>query len=682
MLEKGWVSMVATQMPLHSILGIKNALENLGAELAKSNRYTSIQFRPDIEGLRAIAVLLVVLRHTGLSFLQGGYIGVDVFFVLSGYLITSLLTKELNTSGTINLSRFYARRVRRLLPASTLVVLFVCLIQSIIASPLAQFGVLKAGLATILYSSNIYFAHIQLYYFAQSYATSPLLHTWSLAVEEQFYFVWPIFLLVLTRLVENFRIRILVLIAITLVSFAGCVWLTALNPVTAFFQSPPRSWEFGIGALASFVPVRCLTAHKVLSKWLGIAGLIILILSGALITDFASFPGYVAAIPVLATVATLLAGAGAPRSLVARLLNLRVLQYFGGISYSLYLWHWPVLVMAREIYPTNSAALPVAYIVLSVLLAAITHVTVENPVRFNSFLVSRSLLSLGIAGLSSVVCIGGFAIWWAALNHSTQFRKFYKVRNDVASLYGMGCGADWSDTRLRVCSFGKISKPESTVVLFGDSHAAQWFPALKDIVESRHWKLVTIIKSACSPMNISSSSVDNARAIKTCDQWRKLAITAIQEMQPDTVIISSSSRYPRHDSPELIDASEWEKGSRDTFIAIARQGTAVRLIRDTPHADYDVTSCLAQLAWNGHATCPPMTRASALSSDIYEAEVRAAANIANVRIIDMSDAICGRNSCEMEQGDLAVYQDGDHLTSSYAQSLTNALQNQLLGSLR
>lgn len=183
-------------------------------------------------------------------------------------------------------------------------------------------------------------------------------------------------------------------------------------------------------------------------------------------------------------------------------------------------------------------------------------------------------------------------------------------------------------------------------------------------------------------MNIGSSSMDTTRAIKICEEWRKLAITAIQEMHPDIVIMSSSSQYSRHDSPKLLDASAWEKGSRDTFIAIARQGTAVRLIRDTPHANYDVTLCLAQLAWNGHANCPPLMRASALSSDTYEAEVRAAASIANVRIIDMSDVICGRDICEMQEGDLVVYQDGDHLTSSYARSLANVLQTQLLASLQ
>jgi peptidoglycan/LPS O-acetylase OafA/YrhL len=660
----------------------KNEAEYLGAGLPKSNRYTSIRFRPDIEGLRAVAVSLVVLRHAGVPFLQGGFVGVDVFFVLSGYLITSLLAKELNISGTINLSRFYARRVRRLLPASTLVVVIVCLIQAITASPIAQFAVLKTALATMLYSSNIYFAHIQLYYFAQSFVTDPLLHTWSLGVEEQVYFVWPIFLLLLWRLVENFRIRTFILIAITLFGFAGCIFLTALNPVTAFFQSPARAWEFSLGGLLSFVSVRWSLAHHTLCECFGIAGLTSLILCSALIKDSSTFPGYIAAIPVLATVAILQGGAGAPGSLAPRLLNWTVLQYLGSISYSLYLWHWPILLIARDIHPTNSPAVRAAGVILTFLLAAITHVTVENPVRYNSFLVSRSSLSLRIAGLSSMICIAGFGIWWTALNHSTQFRKFDKARNDVPSLYGKGCRADWSDATPRVCSFGEISKPESLVVLFGDSHAAQWFPALKDIAESRRWKLVTIIKSACSPMNIESSSMDTTRAVKTCEQWRKLAITAIQEMHPDTVIISSSSHYSQRDSPRLIDASEWEKGSRDTLISLARQSTGVRLIRDTPHANYDVTSCLAQLAWNGRASCPNLMRASVLDSDIYQAEVRAGANIAKVKMIDMSDAICGKDICETEKGNFVVYQDGDHLTSSYAESLANVLQTQLLASLQ
>jgi hypothetical protein len=514
----------------------------------------------------------------------------------------------------------------------------------------------------------------------QGLETEPLLHTWSLAAAEQIYFVWPVFLLLLTRMPKNVRVRILIIAAITALSFIGCAWLTAWNRAIAFFLSPPRAWEFSIGGLLAFVPLRWMTAHENLCKWLGAAGLIVLILCGALVADSARFPGFVAAIPVLATLAVLLAGAGAPGSLAARLLNWRPLQYVGGISYSLYLWHWPVLMIAPEIVSDHSAAVRAGCIALSVLLAAITHVTVENPIRFNSYLGSRSLLSLGLVGLSMTICIGGLAMWWVALNHSAQFRKFNEVRNDVPSFYRTGCTADLSDGSPILCSFGEISNPESTIVLYGDSHAAQWFPAMKIIAESRHWKLVTIIKAACSPMNISI--LRNARAIEACERWRKLTIAAIQEMHPDAVIMSSSSLYQQRDSPRLIDASDWEKGSRDTFLAIARHGIALRFIRDTPHADYDVPPCLAQLAWNGRATCPPLSRRNALSPDIYQAEVRAAADVANVRIIDMSDAICGSESCATEQGDLVRYRDSDHLTSRYVESLADELQTQLLESLK
>ena len=399
-------------------------VENLGAELAKSNRHLNIQFRSDIEGMRAIAVFLVVFYHAGLPFLQCGFIGVDIFFVVSGYLITSLLAKELNSSGGIDLSRFYARRARRLLPALTLVVVIVCLIEAIMASPIAQIEVLKAALATILYSSNLYFARIELYYFLQGSGSEPLLHTWSLAVEEQFYLAWPIFLVLLTRMVKSVRSRILVIAATTIMSFIGCVWLTAWNQALAFFLSPSRAWEFSIGGLLVFVPLHWMIAHENLCKWLGIAGLITLVGCGALMTNSGIFPGYIAAIPVLATLAVLQAGAGAPSSLVARMLNGRALQYFGGISYSLYLWHWPVLMMVPAMFSHHSAAVRAACVVLSIALAAITHVTVENPVRFNSFLGSRSLLSLGLVGLSMTICTGGLAMWWVALSHSAQFRKF------------------------------------------------------------------------------------------------------------------------------------------------------------------------------------------------------------------------------------------------------------------
>jgi peptidoglycan/LPS O-acetylase OafA/YrhL len=635
-------------------------------------------FRPDIEGLRAIAVCMVVLYHAGVPFLHGGFIGVDIFFVLSGYLITKLLAQDLDSSGGINLPKFYSRRVRRLLPVLSLVVVVVCLVQVIAASPIAQIEVLKEALATTLFCSNLYFSHIQIHYFSQASAGGPLLHTWSLAVAAQIYLVWPIFLLLLTRAAKDLDTRVLVVGAVTAVSFIGCIWLTSSNQVTAFYLSPPRAWEFSVGGLLAFVPPHWLTARENLCKCLGAAGLIALALSGVWIGNTVSFPGYIAAIPVLATLAVLQAGAGAPSSLAVRLLNWRPLQYLGGISYSLYLWHWPVLMMAPELLHNDSAVVRVACVVLSVALAAITHIAVENPVRFNSFLLPRPWLSLGIVAFSMTIGLGACAAWWVALNHSAQFRKFHQVRGDVPSFYATGCTADLAGGRPMLCTFGEISNPEATMVLFGDSHAAQWFPALKAIAESRHWRLVTIIKPSCSPMVVKT--LNNVQAIEACEQWRKLSIGTIQGMRPDMVIVSSSSRYPQRDSSTLIDASDWERGSRDTFLELARHSIAVRFIRDTPHADYDVPLCLAQLAWNGRATCPPLLRTKALSDDIYQAQIRAASGIADVKIIDMADTICGKDSCETQQGDIVKYRDTDHLTSKYAESLANALEGQLFGS--
>jgi hypothetical protein len=248
----------------------------------------------------------------------------------------------------------------------------------------------------------------------------------------------------------------------------------------------------------------------------------------------------------------------------------------------------------------------------------------------------------------------------------------------MPSLFAAGCAAYSIDSTPKLCFFGEIPHPQSTMVLFGDSHAAQWFPALQAIAESRHWKLVTIIKTACSPMAVDG--LDNIRA-EACDRWRKLSIERIQEMRPDTVILSSSSLYPQRGSSKLIDASDWERGSRETFLALTRRGIAVRFIRDTPHADYDVPYCLAQLAWNGRATCPPLPRTQALNGGIYRAQLRAAADFRNVKIIDMSDSICGKESCETVQGGLVKYQDSDHMTSSYIESLADDLQSRLLGSL-
>jgi peptidoglycan/LPS O-acetylase OafA/YrhL len=648
-------------------------------DLGRSASGTKIPFRPDVEGLRALAIILVIVSHAGFSFLRSGFIGVDVFFVLSGYLITSLLIQEIGSTGRLNLVRFYARRARRLLPAAMLLVLVVCAVEAVVVSPYMQLRVLKAAAATIFYSSNLYFAHLGLHYFEQESATSPLLHTWSLAVEEQFYFIWPILLLALARVFKRRTAAILALTAIAAVSFAWCVRLTNIDPVPAFFELPTRVWEFCLGGLIAYLPVARLAQHRRICSWLGAIGLLALLVCAQFI-HASAFPGYIAAIPALATIALLLAGSAAPVSLIPRLLSASPAQVLGGLSYSLYLWHWPALVIAQQLFPSGTIAIRLAAIGVAVVLAFVTHRIVENPIRYSPALISKSGLTLKLAALGAVLCACGLAGWRVGLNHSAQFHKFEQAAQDVPALYSHGCSPAIPDPKPRLCYFGATDNPQSTVVLFGDSHAAEWFPAVEQIADSEHWKLVTIVKPHCEALMLNDEI--SAQMERVCDEWRRFAIGQIQQLHPDLVLVSSASIHPVANGQLVTDVAVWQRAARGTFSALAQTGAKVRFIRDTPHADYNVLECLAQAEWDGRTHCPALISSAALYPEIYAAEVRGAAGLNDVGFIDLSDAICASGQCNLEIGGTVVYRDMDHLTATYNRSLAGLLLQRINDSSR
>ena len=647
--------------------------EVLHTNLRRSNQGTSIPFRPDIEGLRALAVGLVIASHAGLPFLRSGFVGVDVFFVLSGYLITSLLMQEISSSGTVNFARFYARRARRLLPAAITMVLVVCGAELIIMNPLAQFKTLKAALATVLYSSNFYFMHLQQQYFYQrSAGANPLLHTWSLAVEEQFYLIWPVLLLWLARTIKSVRGRSTALATISLASFVLCVWLTATNSVRAFYATPARVWEFGAGGLLAFMPEQWLVGRRRLWSWLGGIGILALT-AGAEWIRAAMFPGYVAAVPVVGTLLLLLAGVGAPQSPAIRVLRARPAQAMGRLSYSLYLWHWPVLVIGQQLVANNSVTIRLGWIAIAGLLAAVTYAALESPIRLQPFLIARSGLTLGLAVLGAILCVGAMGARLAILRRSELFRKYDRVVQDIPGVYRKGCVPARPDPHPAMCFFGEVTQPQSTVVLFGDSHAAEWFPALQEIADVQHWRLATIVKPGCTPLNMR---VDPQMYL-VCEEWRRAAIGEIEALRPDLVIVTSASRAVDADGKFLADMQVWEQAARDTFGALARQGVKVRFIRDTPFADYDVPGCLAQAEWDGRTQCPAPVSAVALSPDVYAAEERAAQGLGNVKFLDLSDRMCGPDRCYLEVGGQVIYRDGDHLTASFSRTLGAVLFQRL-----
>jgi peptidoglycan/LPS O-acetylase OafA/YrhL len=347
--------------------------------------------------------------------------------------------QELSSSGTVNFARFYARRARRLLPAAITMVMVACGAEAIIMNPVAQFKTLKAALATILYSSNLYFAYLRLQYFFHQHAeTNPLLHTWSPAAEEQFYMMWPLLLLLLVRLFKSVRGQSTALAAISLGSFLLCVWLTATNSVLAFFETPARVWEFGTGGLLVFMPERWLTGRRRLLSWLGGIGIIALIASAEFIPA-SMFPGYVAAILVVGTLLILMAGVSAPESLAPRLLCAKPLEVIGRLSYSLYLWHWPVLVIGQQLMPNNSVPMRLGLILGTSIMAVVSYGAIESPIRRQPVVIAHSGLTIWLAILGAILCVCAIGSWRAILRHSEQFRKYETVVEDIPEVYKKGC---------------------------------------------------------------------------------------------------------------------------------------------------------------------------------------------------------------------------------------------------
>ena len=635
-------------------------------------------FRSDIEGLRGIAILLVVLFHARVPGFAGGFIGVDVFFTLSGYLITALLVREFEASGGISLRNFYARRVRRLLPACVLVVLVTLLASVLVLGPLELVRVAQGAAATALYVSNFWFMHAAGDYFAADSKLHPLLHTWSLAVEEQFYVVWP--LIVLLALRRSRRTLIWTVAAVTFVSFVACIVGTVADQRVAFYGSPLRAWEFGAGALVSLIPASRVRSAAVLGG-LGLAGIV----TTGVVTPQAGFPGLYAAGPVIATAAALMAGASAPARGYIRILNSTPLQFVGRLSYSWYLWHWPVLILTATMVDLT---LPgrLLCMVASLGFAWAAHHLVENPIRFSRTLVASRALSLGLAGIVTVVTASiGIAVvgMGQAISLTPAYSAYTEAAADRQLLGQAGCIASARQSTLLECTFGDTAS-ETTVVLFGDSHAAQWFPALEQTAAENGWRIVTLVKMACPVPAVKIYSVPLAREHWECDEWRRLALQRVAAIRPQAVLVSTSkiallrmiaAGYDGQ-SEEVLEVvlaettllRLWERGMRTTLQALHEHSSAVILLRDTPLMGFDVPVCLSRSARRKLTDDPCWREASsALAPQLFAAEARAAHGIASV--VDMNDVICSSKVCRATNGGLVVFRDSHHLSTRFVRSI-------------
>jgi peptidoglycan/LPS O-acetylase OafA/YrhL len=639
-------------------------------------------FRRDLEGLRGLAILLVVAFHLDLPGLRGGFIGVDVFFVLSGYLITGLLARELETTGRIQVLAFYARRVRRLLPAAAVMLGGTVLLLSLFLSPAERAGFARSALAAAMYVSNIGFQRDSSDYFATNAAQNPFLHTWSLSVEEQFYLVWPLVLILTRALSRTRRWSALSLAALSAASFAVCLRMSAGDPQAVFFFASARAWEFGVGGLAALAPLALSSRLEKLAPFpraLGLAGIV----GGAVVlrADMA-LPGVLSLLPVLGTAAVLLAGAGGADSVLA----CRPLLLLGRLSYSLYLWHWPVLVLAKAVRPELGLAGRLLLIALALTLAAASYALVENPIRHHRALASRPLLTLGLGAALTALTIGTASLARKRALEAAEAprqRAIVEARWAPTSLYDSGCFLDRAGTELRPCVFGHAGA-DRTVVLFGDSHAAQWFNAFEAFANAHDWRLLVLTKMGCATVS-ADIKLWFTRPIPypECTAWREAALARIVAERPALVVLGNSdSHVSGEQGQQRLGLERWREGMRATLERLDRAGLRTVILRDPPGPGIDVPTCLARLEAGtlGAGSCDvPRTRA--VREDVFRATHEAAAGLSHVSTLDPTDWFCTEDTCPAVRNGTIAYGLPGHISHAMAATFAGLLARALLGGL-
>ena len=451
-------------------------------------------YRPDIDGLRAVAVLAVVLHHLSASLVPGGYVGVDVFFVISGYLITRIISREME-EGTFTFARFYERRARRIFPALFAVLAVTLVAGYFLLLPSDYSGTLRGALGTLFFASNIVFWRDMAagYFAATDAGLNPLLHTWSLAVEEQFYVFFPVLLLLCYRYFR--RHIVLILLGCAVVSLAGAALLVQSKSVAVFFLSPFRAWELLVGSLLAFnaVPVmRSRTLREVVAG----AGLLAILITCFLYDANITFPGLSALAPVLGAAVIMHAGASGP-SLVGRLLQWRPVVYIGLISYSLYLWHWPLIVltcyaMGMEPITPYIPALFISSLVLGVL----SYHFIEQPFR-RSVQVSRKFVyssSLIFASVVAAVSAFGLVRGGFEARFSPEVVTLDQTRKPHIPFANCDIKPVGDD-----CTLG-LAEGKPTLIVWGDSHSLAWAPVLDVILASQGAHAMFVYTRACPPM--------------------------------------------------------------------------------------------------------------------------------------------------------------------------------------
>jgi peptidoglycan/LPS O-acetylase OafA/YrhL len=683
-------------------------------------------FRRDIQGIRALAVALVVTYHAGAPWLPGGYVGVDVFFVISGYLITGIMVRELERDRTISWREFYARRARRILPAAAV---------ALVASTILTFAFLpKIRWASIgwdtlfssLYVQNWRLAQTSTDYLAGTAAPSPLQHFWSLAVEEQFYLIWPVLLLAVTwslrrqvrasrgRLLPRRKTRLVLFAGFLLValpSFAWSVLLTETDPGRAYFVTPTRLWELALGAGLAIAATGTQRLPRLAASILAWSGLAAIVYAALTFTAETPFPGWRALLPTVGAGAMLYGGATAFKWGPEIFLGLPPVKWLGDVSYSYYLWHWPLIIfVAAALDEPLTLTQSTSVVILALVPAWLSYRFVERPIQFSVKLrqqVQRSLqlgVWLTLAGvLTSVILL--FSTWppspslganSAAPGQAGQLtdQKYGaevlspNPRNDPAgapvdrvkhllltpeqartNIAACDTRLDSSDVRTD-CTYGD-ARARVSVAVVGDSHAAQWAPAFDVAGQRKGWAVTVYAKQLCPLADVTPKT--GGAPDKTCVAWNRQVMNRLLKDPPDYIVTSNIDR-------EIYDGNGASAGPRSvnllaaglvsTWRKLQGAGAIVIALRNTPYPVIDIPDCIS-----AHVANLTKCTFSRARGNAHGLAIDKAAADAHVPVLDLNDAICPTQRCAPVIGSEIVYVDTNHVTATYVESLTPRLES-------
>ena len=687
------------------------------------------QFRADIEGLRAVAVIAVVLFHAGVPGVGGGFIGVDVFFVVSGFLITGLLWREASSAGTVRLARFYGARARRLLPAAVTVLVTTCAASAVLLPPLQARSVIGDGIASALYVGNYRFAIQGTDYLAADAPPSPMQHYWSLGVEEQFYLLWPALIIGTAWLLARVASRtgrtatrsvapyVLVLGLLAVASFAISLSWTDSLPPWAFFSLPTRAWELAVGGLVALTAGAWRHLPGPSAALVGWGGLALIVVTCTQIGESTPYPGTTALLPVMGAAFVIGAGCATPDLGVGHFLSKPVMRSIGRLSYSWYLWHWPVLLLAPALFgqPLGLAG-RLATVMVSFGLAILTLHLIENPARFAPSLKTSAQRSLAVGGVLTAIGVGVCLVLLmvrpvpvgqgtaaapvapvapsgpaassapAAPPMSVHDQVVATVAksaepapvpanltpalNAIAKpeVFVNGCVLSWRDVAQPECASGDAGAP-TTVALVGDSHAAMWQPALEPVARDRHWRLETMSKVLCPLMDLPINSPYLGRKFTECEQWRGDVMARLEKERPQMIVLDMSRRYGADFGFTSYDQA-WLDGLTRLVKRLRGMGARVLVLSQVPDPHGTVPTCVSAHMDNASACAP--ARADGLNDAGIAAEAAATA-AGGGQYAELSELFCTADQCPVIVGNTLVFRDDNHVTSEYAQVLAPLL---------